>query len=133
MIVNFGMIFIFDISRKVNIIIVIRGLGCLERRHGMEGIMDDIFEKIDQVIKEKKVLKKVIAAELDFGPSGFSQAMSRRTLKVTHFLKIAEILEVHPAELLPDSENTNLEQMSLIDLIKTISKNELDKYLKQKI
>ena len=100
----------------------------------MEGLMDDIFEKIDQLIKEKKIPKKLIAERLGYEtPSGLSQAMSRRTLKVTHFLKIAEILEVHPKELLPDMPNPgdlDLEQMSLIDLVKTICKYEIDKYLK---
>ena len=59
----------------------------------MEGLMDDIFEKIDQLIKEKKIPKK----------------------------------------LLPDMPNPgdlDLEQMSLIDLVKTICKYEIDKYLK---
>ena len=98
----------------------------------MNRIMKEIKEIIEKKLKEQKIKKSDLATALGYKDvSGLSNALKRGTLKAAQLIIIAERLEVDIADLFPGNEKRNYLNMSLIDLIRTISKKEIENYLEK--
>ena len=72
-----------------------------------------------------------LSYQLGISTSWFSRMMNEEKLKVTHLLKIAEILEIDPASLLPKSKNPK-PRLSFDEYIWFSIKEKLDKYIDKK-
>lgn len=73
-----------------------------------------------------------LAGCLNISRSWFSRMMNEEKLKITHLLKIAEILGIDPASLLPET-NDPKPSGSLDDYIWSAIKEKLDKHIDEKL
>jgi len=73
-----------------------------------------------------------LAGALNISRSWFSRMMTEEKLKITHLLKIAEILGIDPASLLPNTYNPE-PKGSLDEYIWSAIKEKLDKYIDEKL
>ena len=95
----------------------------------MNTIMDEISKNIKKAIKDHPTWNnELIARKIGFADgSGLTNALKNKTLKVNQFIQLAELLGLKPSDLLPSTPENLLIKMPLIDLIKHIVKEELDK------
>jgi len=89
--------------------------------------MDEIKKKIEQELKKRGLHMYQLSEMINYRRGTLSQVLQRRKLTVEKFLKIAEVLDMKPSDLLPSKPENLLIKMPLIDLIKHIVKEELDK------
>ena len=103
------------------------------------------FEEIRRLINVELEKKKKsnsnphnegqLAGTLNISRSWFSRMMNEEKLKITHLLKIAEILGVEfkigPASLLPETNDSK--PSSLDEYIWSAIKEKLDKYIDEKL
>lgn len=99
------------------------------------------FEEVRRLINvelEKRKKSKLnpsnegqLANKLKISSSWFSRMMKEEKLKITHLLKIAEILNVDPASLLPKPDNPK-PRLSFDEYIWFAIKEKLDKYIDEK-
>ncbi|MBA7471407.1 hypothetical protein ES707_06713 [subsurface metagenome] len=99
------------------------------------------FEEIRQLINTE--LKKrssrpsnegQLADALKISRPWFSRMMNERKLKIMQLLKIAEILEIEPAALLPGTHNPDSEaSLSLEEHLWFFFKGKVDKYIDEKL
>lgn len=73
-----------------------------------------------------------LADELKISRSWFSRMMNEEKLKITHLLKIAEILKIDTSTLLPETDNPKPRD-KFEDYIWGIIEERLDKYLDEKL
>ena len=97
----------------------------------MVRIMNYVAERIEKIIKEKGLKKKDVAFACNGKTPGWLNNIikKRSELKVPDLVKLAEILEVKIEELLPVPKTIDIENMSVIDLVKLICKKEIENYL----
>jgi len=107
----------------------------LESRPGLSGnkmekIVQETLSRIKEEIKKRKGLtQKKVARKIGVSASEFSKILNdERPFKVTQLIKIAEVLDVKIEELFPGVERIDVEKMSMLDLIRVICKQEIDKY-----
>jgi len=72
-----------------------------------------------------------LADALNISRSWFSRMMNEEKLKITHLLKIAEILGIDPASLLPETNDPK--PSSLDEYIWFAIKEKLDKLIDEKL
>ncbi len=72
-----------------------------------------------------------LADDLKISRSWFSRMMNEEKLKISHLLKIAEILDIDPASLLPRPDNPK-PRLSFDEYIWFAIKEKLDKYIDEK-
>ena len=100
--------------------------------------MEEVRKIIASEVKKKaaagsKISMNSIAQEIGYKNSdGLYAAIRRGTLSIPRFIKIAELLDLEPADLLPSGNEQKLLKMPLLDLIKTICKKEIKNYIKDK-
>lgn len=99
----------------------------------MVRIMDYVADKIDEIIKEKGIKKKDVAFACGGKTPGWLNNIikKRSEIKASDLVKLAEFIGVRVEELLPVPKTMDIEKMSMIDLIRTICKREIEKYLKE--
>ncbi|MBA7668223.1 hypothetical protein ES703_76332 [subsurface metagenome] len=100
------------------------------------------FEEIRRLINVELEKKKKsnsnphnegqLAGTLNISRSWFSRMMNEEKLKVTHLLKIAEILGIDPASLLPETDDPK-SRGSLDEYIWSAIKEKLDKCIDEKL
>jgi len=73
-----------------------------------------------------------LADALNISRSWFSRMINEEKLKITHLLKIAEILGIDPASLLPKTYNPE-PKLSLDEYIWFAIKEKLEKYIDEKL
>ena len=73
-----------------------------------------------------------LADSLNISRSWFSRMMNEEKLKITHLLKIAEILEINPASLLPKTHPPE-PALSLDEHLWFFIKGKLDEYIDEKL
>ena len=97
----------------------------------MAELMKEIRQKIKQRIKELDTSQAELAQKLGEERAWVNHRVTGRTaIQVEDLVRMAAGLSLAAWDLLPDPPPLNVEKMSLIDLIKTIVKDELENYLK---
>lgn len=99
------------------------------------------FKEVRQLINmelEKKRKSKSspsnegqLADALNISRSWLSRMMNEEKLKITHLLKIAEVLGINPASLLSETHDPE-PRLSLDEHVRFVVKRELDKYLNER-
>lgn len=92
--------------------------------------MQEILKRIKEEIKKRKGLtQKKVARKIGVSASEFSKILNEdRPFKVNQLIKIAEVLDIKIEELFPGPERIDIEKMSMLDMVRIICKQEIDKY-----
>ena len=99
--------------------------------NNMVRIVNEILARIKEEIKKRRGLtQKKVARKMGISPSEFSKILiGDRPFKVRQLIQIAEILEMDIQDLIPGDERIDVEKMSMLDMIRTICKKEIENYL----
>jgi len=105
------------------------------RRNGnnMVRIVNEILTRIKEEIKQRKGLtQKKVAKRIGLKQSEFSKILAgKRPFKVPQLVEIAKVLNMKIHEFIPGDEIIDIEKMPMLDLIRVIVKQEIEKYLKE--
>lgn len=94
-------------------------------------VLDEVFDKIRESLKQKGFTQKKLAERLGVSEPTVSRIMSKkRGLSVEMLIEIAEILEIDPASLVPDSHPEKRPDFE--EYIRQIVQEEIEKALKKK-
>lgn len=89
-------------------------------------IYNEIIRLIDDELKKRGWFRKNLADELKISESWFSRLIKEEKLTIKQLLKIAEVLEIDPASLIP-SNHHKIPQLSFDEYIRRIVKEEINK------
>ena len=108
----------------------------MEKKKGGQGmvrIMKSVKEKIEELREQKGIKQNEFARALGKTPGWYSNLKNRpkSEIKIPELLKAAEVLNVKPQDLLPVPKNIEIDKMSLLDLIKHITRQEIERYFKE--
>ena len=98
----------------------------------MDEIMREVAKKIEEIIKKQRVNKIAVAKYCGHTAGWLNNILNEgKDIKIVDLLKIAEYLKTDITELLPVPQKLDIENMTLIDLIRHIAHNECVRYMKE--
>jgi len=89
-----------------------------------------VVKKLRKILDERNIKQSTLAKALNYEPSWGSHLMTgKRGLTVNQLIKIAEFLDIHPCELLPDIGKKP--DINLDEYISFVVKRELEECKKK--
>ena len=93
---------------------------------------EEIYKRIEIELKKNKITKKTVAIELGYkNTSGLTNALKRGVLRLRDFVKIADMLNIHPMDFFPRDTKINIYDMTLYDVIRAICEKEVKEMLEK--
>jgi len=90
-------------------------------------MVEDAYKKIEAELKKQKISKKIVAQKLGYkSTSGLTNAIKRGSLRLSDFVTITEMLNMHPIDFFMGNNRIDIYKMSLYDAIKIICRQEIE-------
>jgi len=101
-------------------------------RGEMVRIMRHVTERIEELRKERGIKKKDVGKACSKTGAWYTKIIKNELeLKVADLLAISNLFKVKVEDLLPVPKTLDVSEMSMIDLIRMICKEEIQNYLKE--